>query len=263
MTRRFKIGVVTLGTLALVSPTDSRCQEPGPLVTDRPDFTESAFTVDPGRFQVELGYTYLDQGEVTTHAFGELLARVGILRRLEARVGLNSFAVSNSPDRSVQGLEDVSIGVKAGLYEPPAGESGLLPVTALIIGVTVPTGSDAIDAADGVQPGAILALAWTLTSRLSLGGNLGWRYGSVPGDRYHELRSSASLGLGIADRLGGFVEWYGIYPESPGGPVRHVIDSGLAYLISSDVQIDARIGVDLASSSDTDWFTGIGLAFRL
>ena len=67
----------------------------GPLVADRPDFTEAAATVGRGVFQLEFGYTYeYDRpegsggGEVWTHSLGEPLLRVGVLAEgLELRLG--------------------------------------------------------------------------------------------------------------------------------------------------------------------------------
>ena len=37
----------------------------GPLVTDRPDFTESAVGVPIGRVQIEAGYTWTRKGGAT------------------------------------------------------------------------------------------------------------------------------------------------------------------------------------------------------
>ena len=54
-----------------------------PLVTDRPDFTESTVTVGRGVMQLECGYTFTadDEAGVRTnnHSFPETLLRVGML----------------------------------------------------------------------------------------------------------------------------------------------------------------------------------------
>src|SRR3972149_2072098 len=54
-----------------------------PLVTDRPDFTESTVTVGLGGVQLEMGYTYTRDeasgGNTTEHPFPETLLRVGML----------------------------------------------------------------------------------------------------------------------------------------------------------------------------------------
>jgi len=255
---------VLAGAALIAYPRLVRGQEAeAPLTTDRPDFTESPLAVSPGRLQIELGYSYFDEGDVDRHAFGEVLGRVGVLSWLEGRIGLNSFAVSNTPGRAVEGLEDVSVGFKAALVRPQARGPRAVPVTALVVGVTLPTGSDEVDAADGVQPGALVALGWSLGRGLSLGSNVGWRYGSTPESRFHELRASASLGLGITERVSGFAEWYGIYPEAVGGGATNVVNGGLVLLLGPDAQLDARIGLTLESEPQRSWFTGLGFAFRL
>ena len=63
------------------------------LVTDRPDFTESAVSVAPGRVQLEGGYTFSRIEAERTHTVGELLARFGAVDRLEFRLGINSAVV--------------------------------------------------------------------------------------------------------------------------------------------------------------------------
>jgi hypothetical protein len=114
--------LVAAAVLTLAFPVVSSAQEADPMITDRPDFTESASTVSPGRFQFEIGYTFTRAGQEDRHNFGELLARVGILTWLEGRLGLNSFSQLRAPGADREGLEDLTISAKAVLYRKP-GES--------------------------------------------------------------------------------------------------------------------------------------------
>ncbi|HVR97870.1 MAG TPA: transporter, partial [Thermoanaerobaculia bacterium] len=64
---------------------------PEPLVTDRPDFTESTSTVAPGHFQVEGGATLARVEDEDSETWGEVLVRYGLGPRLEARLAAGSY----------------------------------------------------------------------------------------------------------------------------------------------------------------------------
>jgi hypothetical protein len=80
------------------------------MVTDRPDFTESASVVPRGRVQLEAGYTYArdeDAGVLAAHSYPEALARIGVVDdRLELRLGQSvlttrsRFGMTRSLNRS-------------------------------------------------------------------------------------------------------------------------------------------------------------------
>ncbi len=142
------------------------------MITDRPDFTESASTVSPGRFQFEMGYTFTRAGQEDRHNFGEILARVGILTWLEGRLGLNSFSQLRAPGADREGLEDLTISAKAVLYRKPGDSSAAVPQVALLFGVDLPTGESGFGENE-VQPGVKIAFDFELTERLNLGSNLG------------------------------------------------------------------------------------------
>ena len=62
------------------------------LITDRPDQTESAHTVPPWLFQIELGAAYgesQDGSEKTVlQSIPQALVRIGLSRRFEIRLGI-------------------------------------------------------------------------------------------------------------------------------------------------------------------------------
>ena len=61
------------------------------LVTDRPDFTESAVTITPGRVQVEAGASVAEADGTEALAVGELLVRIGLTERWELRLAPGSY----------------------------------------------------------------------------------------------------------------------------------------------------------------------------
>lgn len=154
-----------------------------PMVTDRPDFTESTLTVPRGRAQIELGYTYVydeeDGVRAGDHVFPESLLRVGLAKAWELRVAWlggslteSMFRETNDAGRRVDvkdhddGATDMSIGFKHHIRE----QDGWIPDMGVIGEVSIPTGTRSKTSGD-VDPGAKFLWSYALTDRLSLSGN--------------------------------------------------------------------------------------------
>ena len=61
------------------------------LVTDRPDFTESALVVPSKMIQLEGGVEVEDFNSVSTFSYPSILARIGIGYNLEVRLGFSGW----------------------------------------------------------------------------------------------------------------------------------------------------------------------------
>ncbi|MGB5815130.1 MAG: transporter [Thermoanaerobaculia bacterium] len=245
--------------VCLTGPLVAQSVQEEPLVTDRPDFTESAETIAPGRVQLETGYTMIDEGEDTeTEAWGEVLVRIGVSQRVELRLGLNSYLQTTRPGEDLSGFQDSSVGVKIKLRDTIEGSAR--PQVALLLGTTLPTGSSEYREPHA-RPGSALALAWCLSSRIGLGANLNYAYLSEEGEQFSELAGSVAIGYGLSKRLGGYLEYFGFNSPSRSGPDSHFLDGGFTWLLSNNAQLDARAGVGLNSAA-ADFFVGVGAAWR-
>lgn len=251
-----------LPLFCLIAPA-ALAQEPEPLVTDRPDFTESASVPGAGRIQVEGGWTVEGDGDARAHSLGEVLVRIGIGERFEARVEPLTWISVDGGDGTgdaddVDGLDDAGIGVKAMLLDarPPG-----VPAAAFLLGTTIPTGDDKIGE-EGWQPEARLALGWDLSELWSLGANVGWGRPEESGERFDQALGSVAVGRAIGDRLGAFLELYGLAPAAADGDEDAAyLDGGFTIGFGPDAQFDARVGVGLTEVA-ADWFFGIGFARR-
>lgn len=252
--------VVVVSLAGFVGPALAPAQESDPLVTDRPDFTESAATVAPGRFQFEMGYTFTRSGTEELHNMGELLARLGILPWLEGRLGLNSFSVLRDPAADREGLEDLTVGFKAVLNRKETDASRAEPRVALLVGTDLPTGDGDVGSSE-VVPGATLAASWDLSGRLVMASNVGWAYAIDEDERYGQGLASLVFGYSVSGPLTAYVEWFGLLPESRGDGASHYLNGGLAWLLSPNLQLDWRLGAGL-QDPDPNWFTGVGVSFR-
>lgn len=259
-------GIFPLMGLLLTAPLAAQDLSglPDPLVADRPDFTESALTVPRGHVQAESGFTFTRQGDEESTSLGEVLIRIGIGERVEARLGVGSYSRVDPGvpgGGTFSGYEDPSVGLKI-MLTPQDGN--LLPPghpqMALLLSTSAPLGSDELTA-DEWQPEAKLALGWSLTDRVSLSSMLIYGYPTDGDERFHQFGVSLSAGFSLADRWGAFLEGYGFSKESLDGSSTTYLDGGVTFSISKDIQLDARIGAGLDDPSP-NWFTGVGAVVR-
>lgn len=231
-----------------------------PLVSDRPDFTESTSTVQPGDVQAEGGYTFSRVSDERSSAAGELLVRIGVTRRAELRLEPGSYTWVTSSDGKQSGREDAEVGVKLRAHNATDEGRSLVPAVSFVLATSVPTGSREFRE-NRLQPEAKLATEWTLAPHLSLGTNLEMASLLRDGKRYTELGASASFGLDLSPRVGAFAEAFGFAPQVSGEKHTGYLDTGLTALLSAQLQVDVRGGVGL-NGAGPDYFIGAGLVRR-
>lgn len=255
------------------SPTlltwNSPLAEPGgpnldkPMVTDRPDFTEASSTVGRGVLQIENGYTFSfdDNGvdEKRSHSYPETLWKIGVLADwLELRFAYN-YADEDVGGITATGSEDIYLGTKLSL----TGQAGILPQTAIILQMTVPTGDDSFSA-DEVLPGINYLYSWDVNDFISFAGSTQANRAieALPGTSYAEFAQSFAIGYSLTDRLGAFTEWFVFVPHSAeDARNEHYLDGGFTFYITDNIMWDIRAGMGLDEDAD-DFFAGSGLSFR-
>jgi len=234
-----------------------------PLVTDRPDFTESSVTVGRGVLQVEMGYTFTEDESAgvgtRSHSYPETLFRYGVLAEwLELRVGWN-YANETAAGATDSGSEDIYLGFKIALTP----QCDWLPEMAILPQATVPTGADPFSA-DEFLPGLNWVYSWELTDSLSTAGSTQFNRAidDVTGEAYTEWAQSWAVAASLTEDLGTYAEWYAFFPHSADtAKPEHYLNGGFTYLLSNNVQWDIRAGVGLNEAAD-DYFVGTGLSVR-
>jgi len=227
-----------------------------PLVTDRPDFTESAETVPRRSHQVEGGYTFAATGGDGEHALGELLLRLPLGARVEARVGAGSYLIVSEPG-AADTYGDPSLGVKVKLLDARPG--GAPDLAAMVTLIAERAGASA---ARRLIPELKLLAARDLSSRFALSANLGAAFNEDGASGI----ASLSLGIDLCPWLGAFAEAFGVGPMRTRDGRSAFVDSGLTWRLHDDLQIDARAGAGriVVADHDTDdaSFIGTGLSYR-
>ncbi len=236
--------------------------ELGPLVTDRPDATESPAVVPKGFLQVETGFAFetLEEGDVKSEDFtlNTSLLRFGVLDNLELRLGwdlVNGKITDTKIPGSIKsnGLNPMLLGGKVAITKEENGwpEIGLLghlylPFTASDDYEPKYTGAD-----------LILSVGHTLSDRSSIGYNLGAEWGGDTTETTYKY--TLAYGYGISDAFGFYLELYGNLVDQRAA--KHFWDGGFTYLLSDSVQLDATVGSSL--TGDQDLLISGGASFRI
>lgn len=245
-----------------------------PIVTDRPDFTESTLAVPFGHLQLESGYTFSYDREhrerSRDHTAPEFLLRIGLWEEFELRIAWAGyswteelFETRTRRGRRVneeawgQGANDLVLGFKQHFCE----QDGLRPDLGIIVETTVPSGSSAYSSGD-VDPGMKLLWAYDLSDTWALSGNVNFAVPTEETHRFFQSAASVSLAKAWNDWLGTYTEYFGFYPNAHHGDCAHYMNGGFTIQVTPDIQLDFRVGVGLNEEAD-DFLSGAGLSFRL
>jgi hypothetical protein len=226
-----------------------------PLESDRPYFTKSASVVGWRLWQLEMGYLYGREsynGENAFHSFPDAIVRMGMLAEwFEFRVGWTYVDAGRGSD--LDGSSDPYVGIKIALT--PQDE--ILPETALLID------TNASLERNDMEPGVDFIYRWRLNDRWSMGGSSEFRRVSLH-------RRDAAIGFAqtwifernFGDALTGYVEWAMLSVDTPPDPdTSQIIDGGLLYLVTDNIQLDASVGYGLDELA-LDYFVGFGVTIR-
>jgi hypothetical protein len=230
----------------------------GPFVADRPGLVEGAETVGRGRIGLEGAYTVARSGDRRTESIGDWELRWGPFERLEVRVGLPTYVWFRPSDEAHSGFEDSTIAIKR-LLSKGSGRPGMgKPKVAATVFSTVPTATTGLGE-DEWQPGARLTLGWDSGRRVSFRTSLG--YERAAGHWFNRVSAGAAFHQTLAKRLSAFLEYV---VRNPAGDLRlggKLVDAGLYWRVSDDVQIDTVVGVGLEPAKPDD-FAQVGVVRR-
>lgn len=232
-----------------------------PLVTDRPDATESSSTVGKGVLQFETGgiYESYENNNIKTenYTYNTMLIRYGILDNMELRLGWDfvegiTKVNGNKLNNVTSGLSPLLLGMKVDITE----ENGLMPEIALISHVfpVFSASTDYRPEHTGVD--FRFSLSHTLSEKSSLGYNIGAEWGNDSPEA--TCVYTLAYGYSITDRFGMYAEVYGDLPEDHSA--NHYWDAGMTYLVSNDLQLDAYVGTSITEGQDI--LLGIGFSYR-
>lgn len=242
------------------------------MSTDRPDTTESPFTVDAGHVQLEMSFIeysrdrWNDAGAtVEGIAVAPLLLRVGVLDSVDVELGVNPWGREREKDRATgdqstaEGFGDTIVRVKWNL----CGNDGEGVAFGLLPFIKLPTADD--DVGNGkVEGGLILPLAFNLPWDFEVGTMAEFDVlRSAADERYVvDFVHSVTVGHAVVEPVSAYLEYAGFANLNHDEDYRGFVDTGLLWTVTKDVQLDAgvRIGVTKAAE-DFAVFAGISLRY--
>lgn len=246
----------------LFNPTpDSRLRD---MTTDRPDATESPFTIDAGHVQIETNlygfsraHRDIDGSTGESHEIGTTNIRIGLTNDAEinfvwqpygqARTKLSGAIV----DRQ-SGAGSVDIRGKINLWgnDTMAATGSAL---ALLPFVTLPTDRNNGISAEHVEGGLIVPLALELPNRFGLGLNGGVVWSKDDARRRYRAQylATASLAYEWTDRLGSYYELAVTFNTGdPRADTAAFVGTGVTYAVTDNIQLDAGVNIGITDSAD-------------
>jgi hypothetical protein len=179
----------------------------GRITTGRPSFGTGTSAVPIGRFQFELGYTYLDGPggrNDDVHTIPNILIRFGVLDTIELRL----FSVGYI---SREGGEDGFDGFRLGSKIEIMGQRGVVPKMAVQPSFRIPM-KDASNS-DGLDPLLQVAASWDLGAAWNM--LMNFNFGAVSDeekDTETVFAYSVLIGRSLTHRLSVFAEYFARVP---------------------------------------------------
>lgn len=234
------------------------------MSTDRPDTTESPFTVDAGHLQIELDaaaftrdrHTAERDGGEESWAFLNTNIKLGLTNWMDLQIVTSVF---NRIQGGAEGFGDITVRIKMNLWGNDEGGTAL----AVMPWVKFPTAGDGLGN-DQIEGGLIVPFA------AELGGE--WSFGAMlevdaiadeeEGGHHAEFVTTATVGHPIIGSLSGYLEWVSILSTENGAGWVASANAGLTYKLNDNVQLDAGIRVGLTrEAEDLSPFVGLSIRF--
>ena len=254
----------------LIAPTPPELMRE--LSTDRPDQTESPYTVDAGHFQVELDFFNYTHDRDTSGGndlriqdlrVGPFNLKVGLLNQVDLQFVVDPYVRSKVEDRLVgtarktSGFGDLTTRLKINLWGNDGGTTafGLMPF------IKWPLSASEVRNGE-TEGGLIVPFAIALPG--------GWGLGAMTevdfvsdgaGGHDTEFLNSITFSHDVTEKLGGYVEFVGVTGDSRGFKWQGQFDLGFTYAVAADTQLDLGCNFGVTESAP-DYQPFVGLSRR-
>ncbi|WP_303310146.1 transporter [Hymenobacter sp. BT730] len=235
-----------------------------PLSTDRPDATESPYSVDAGHFQFETDLVRFNRlredGQLQKQeiALNHINLKLGISRTTDVQAVVETYTWQKTKNQDgVQrqhGFGDLTLRLKRNLW----GNEGGLTSFALMPFVKLPTGSVGSGKVEG---GLVTPFAWQLPADWNLGAQLKatLTHDEETEQGFLELAPSLTASHKIYRELAGFAEVASAW-DTRNSHWMSTFDTGVTLGLSDNLQLDAGAYLPLTDGTEASWF--LGVSFR-
>ncbi len=233
-----------------------------PLITDRPDQTESPNAIPKGFLQIETGagFETFEKNNIKTEntTLNTTLIRYGLLDNLELRLGWDlvegkTKLNGNTLNDTTNGLSPLLLGFKTEI----AKENGLLPEIGFLGHLSLPFSASTDYKPETTGVDFRFSFAHTLSEKSSLAYNIGAAWGNDSPEAAYVY--TLVYGYSISDKFGAYVELYGDFPEN--NKANHLWNMGFTYLINNNFQLDVLGGTSITEGQDL--MVAAGFSYRI
>jgi hypothetical protein len=239
---------------------------------DRPDKTDSPFTVDAGHYQLELdfaNFTYdapnSQNGNVKSDAYqlAPMNVKVGVFNNVDLQLVLQPWSWQQNKNETTgavttdSGFGDTTLRAKVNLI----GNDGGFFALALIPYVTLPTAQDYLGAG-GMEGGVGIPYAFDVPN---------WDVGFQTtvscdrndfGDGYHaDIANSVSVGHAVIGALEYHVEFYSSVSTEQNSGWVGTVDTWFTYQLNKNLIFDSGVYIGVTAAAD-NWHPWIGMTWR-
>src|SRR6266550_835814 len=241
--------------------------------TDRPDKTESPFSVDAGHFQIEadiLNYTYdrynsaRTDTRVETVSIAPMNLKVGLRNDVDLQLVVDTYESVRTHDLATgmvqknRGFGDLLIRAKWNAW----GNEGGATAFAVMPYVKLPTNQDNLGN-NSVEGGVIFPFALELPAGWSMGlmTQLDLVHDASGSGHHPEFLNSITFGHDIIGNLAGYAEFFSAVSTESGSDWIGTVDVGLTYGLTRDIQLDGGVSIGVTRAAD-DINPFIGISWR-
>lgn len=229
--------------------------------TDRPDATESAYTVDAGHFQFETDLVKTTRSsaegiKTIQNQFNAFNLKAGITNTLDFEFILESFVtekvIQGGSAKEESGIGNITLRAKQNLWGNDHGNTAM----AILPFINIPTGSGS-----KVSGGMILPFALSLSNDWGFGSQIEIDIQDNQLTRgYHfNFLASCTISHPVFTNFNMFAETL-IYRENELKNYEYFINTGLVFKLTKAIRIDTGVYYGIKSTSSKTCF--IGLSYR-
>lgn len=230
---------------------------------DRPDETESPYTIDAGHFMYETDlFKYERENNAgvqqTQYLFHEANFKFGITNKMDFQVKIQSYGIQREREASTgavtrsAGFGDISLRLKHNLY---GNDHGHVAVGTMAY-VKIPTNEFSDN--QSWEGGIIFPVEIKLPNEWKLGVQIeGDRLKDSEGENMHtELLQSAVISHPVFKHFNAYAETYYTY-DFKGHEWKNFVNAALQYEASKKVMFDAGVYYGLQAAASKSYFIGL------
>ena len=254
----------------LFNPTPAKYMRE--ISPDRPDKTDSPFTVDAGHFQLEMdfvNYTYdspnSQHGNIQSEEYqvAPMNLKVGVFNNTDFQVVLSPWQWQRTESNNLgrvghqSGFGDTTLRIKENL----TGNDGGFFALALIPFVTLPTSQDNLGAGS-VEGGLGIPYAFDVPNwDVGFQTTFNCDRNNVGSGCHAEFDNSVSIGHAVIGPLEYHVEFFSSVSTEQNSEWVGTVDTWFTYQVNENLIFDSGVYIGVTAAAD-DWHPWVGMTWR-